>query len=176
MKVRTASAAEWSAWLQERNVGLDQRSKPVLPNAYRIIEFPSRNPAWSSAGVAYVVSELEEGTYQGGLFVISNLDLGSPELDRIGQCMISAFIGSPRMNVEQQVIFMPGPDELVSFQALLTISIDFGWDAYYVPNDCSFLLMLSHDELLSLVSSADAQHLRIMEQVKNLDPRERVSF
>lgn len=172
MTIKISSVNDLNTWLSKHSVSLNKRFKPVLPSLYKAVEFPSRIASWSSAAISYVISALQEHDYRGGLLIISNWDFGSPELDRIGHCLIQSFVEGQKIDVTRPVAFVLGTEEFVVYQSLLTIAIEFAWDAYFVPEDCSFLLLVSHDDIITLVSTTENQHIKIIKQVENLGFRE----
>jgi hypothetical protein len=55
---------------------------------------------------------------------------------------------------------------MVEAQALLTLSIVMGWDAYFIPATWKYFIFNSNDEFTDVVSSDDETHQRFLATLK----------
>jgi hypothetical protein len=151
--MRLLSVSECSDWLNGRGVGFSAREYPLVEET-EAIEFTIPGDAGQTIALAYLFGDLEKNTFDGGILMFREWNIGSPGLNSIGHQIVRRML---RLHENETHTEMPLPialeaSEAALMPALLLQAMIFGWDAFYVPNSGAFLLFISHDEVAFLAT------------------------
>jgi hypothetical protein len=107
-----------------------------------------------------LVSDVNDGLsidFRGGLVWLADWNIWSESTEAVGMALLEATrisANAPPADTAPAQLFEPG--EMVGAQIALGLPLLFGWDAYFVPLDLSFIVFVSHHEFADVVPAADS--------------------
>lgn len=163
--MKVISSQESVHWFRDREILLTERDYPIFHGVSHSIEVPISPD--TITGLAYMICEMEELSFQGGVMAFREWNMGSPELDRIGHTGISLMLNNLVLDPENPLYVLFDPSEWLSLQPFFLQPLLFHWDAFYIPTSALFVVFVSHDEVVYFIATKAAmseQFLKIFER------------
>jgi hypothetical protein len=151
-------------WLGHREIHLTESEYPVAYGASHSVEV-SISPD-TITGLTYMICEMEQPNFQGGLLVLREWNIGSPELDRIAHTAISLMLNNSPLDPSNPLYLLFDPSEWLTLQPFFLQPLLYHWDAFYVPAASSLLVFVSHDEVIYFVSIKSAMSDQLLKSFK----------
>lgn len=163
MKLMTDQSAEiWCADKAIESVGTlpADRLKFVTGSNFRVrVRIPdSRGDLLSLAyilAMTDIVNDSEEH-FAGGLVWFQDWDIWSETIERVGLLLLVKLRGETpsTIGIRERPAHLLGSGELSEALALITLSLLFQWDAYFIPPTGRFFAFMSHHGDLDLVAAS----------------------
>ena len=135
-----------------------------------LTEKPSRIIALAN----YLVPAWSPDSFQGAIVWISDWGIGDDDSERTGSTIIEqmrAACGEQRPLSEAPGMLF-GQNEMAEMYSYFVLPLIFGWDAFVVPIGQDYFVFVSHDEVVSLVSSTTKAHEEALKRLKDWGPKE----
>jgi hypothetical protein len=166
--------AECAKWLGSHGTTLDESDYPIVQGMKYAIEVPIS--ADTATGLVYAICEIEREDFEGGVVVFREWNLGSPELDRVGQTSVALMLGNNvKLDPKGPLCIQFDATEWLPLQAFTLQSLIFHWDAFYVPSSASFMVFVSHDEVVYFVTGNSTIDEQLIERLERW-PAKRVKL
>jgi hypothetical protein len=153
-------------WLRKRSIMLDGEGRPDFEgNQLNGITISIPSSALKIIALAEKITRyIDNKKYMGSIFWISDHVWGS-DSNSMGIYVWNKIHSRECCDINCSVLY--GSDEVLVQSSALLIPLFFQWDAYMIPEDGSYIVFVSHDEYLSVVtrSSEDADaFMMVMEK------------
>ena len=144
------AANDASRWCEDHGIGSPQPSSIFEPGfssgtrtKFQIVIPASPPDRIALANALLVPSILETGLeeFQGGLFWMTDYDIWSETIERVGLQLLEMQF-APFRNDQPARLFTP--DELVDAQIALGLTLLFEWDAFFAPELTNRVVFVSH--------------------------------
>jgi len=180
--VRALSEQEVLEWCTARGIEVTSSGRFLLANqghrtmALAVPTEPARRVALACALLLLDSESGDDSEFQGSLFCVTDSDIWSPTLDKVGQLILHS-LGPIRAGTEAADSYLMSSDELITAQALVSIPLLFEWDAYLLPVSANFLIFISHDGPVEISTKSQQQFEEIYARLetREWDVRERLT-
>ncbi len=136
------------------------------------IDVPSEAPRAVTLISSLLAVEEDEGDYYGALLWFTNLDIGTPRIERCGLRILEQMRRG--YGVTASVENAPGQafrtDEIVDVHAFLALPLLFGWDAYFLPHRTRYFAYIRQDGALYLVTDDEQVLQRLLTHLVEYHP------
>jgi hypothetical protein len=123
--------------------------------------------------IAMLGTQADEAQFPGALLWLKLWNIGSPQLEKSGWHMMERMrmgFGELRpLGTANGHWFRS--DEIADLAAFVVPCFVYGWDAYVVPAGGDCFVFISHDEFWCVASRNAEVHARIIQDLRDLEPR-----
>lgn len=113
-----------------------------------------------------------DATFHGGLVWLRRWNLWSESIDAVGYRLLDglrdAREGVPSLNEAPAHLCLE--EDFVTAHSLLALAVLFQWDAYYVPSSGHFLIFVSHEGTVDILSRTAELRLELAARFRELEP------
>jgi hypothetical protein len=163
---------EWSSGIKIHDRSLRYEDPESNALFLKFPDTPLRATYFSR--VASMLGAEDESMFYGALLWITLSDIGSPQLEKAGWCMVEMMRRASGEN--RPLAVAPGhwfrSGAVVELAAFLVPCFVFGWDAYIIPSRGDMFVHISHDEYWAVITRDAETYKTAINDLKDIGPQE----
>lgn len=126
------------------------------------------NRATDLVGLAYVIlmsdTHASDDAFGGGILWLSRWEIGSEDIDRVGYSLLGSLTSqrdqAPTGDIAPGYLFDSA--DFADAHAAVSVPLLFQWDAHYIPAGGEFVVFMSNDGYLEILSRDAGSHERMV--------------